>query len=292
MNRRTDGGRQAGSGREVGDDRLPEVQPTLGARGVEAEPVDTVAVAVTEPPRDGVLFSDDCEGREDLVVDEIAHGLPLTLLGHAVQVGLEFAPAVHVQHRAVGRGGPVEGDLLTHPGGGPGHGLLGLSGDHEARSDELEVSQGPSGLLQAPLHGGDGDLPEVPLGAEGVADQPVADLAGHLAHERSDGGQEHFGRATFVGARVEKGGHEGVSVEVAPEVELRSLVPRRPDGPHRADHLPHAGRRPGPLHGEPLGYVGPDLGAEAEDEAAVGVALEVVAEVRQQHRVPGEGHRD
>ena len=199
---------------------------------------------------------------------------------------------MHVEYRAVGGGGTVEGDLLAYAVACPCHGLLGLAGHDKARPDELEVGKGAAGLLQAPFHSGDGDLTEVLLGAEGVADQTVADFAGHLTHERSDRSQEHLRWATVVGARVEEGRHEGVLVEVAAKVQLLPVVPRCPDGPDRADHLAHPRCRVRPLHREPLGYVGLDLGAQAEDEATVGVALEVVAEVRQEHRVAREGHRD
>ena len=106
-------------------------------------------------------------------------------------------------------------------------------------------------------------------------EEAVADLAGDLGHQLADAGEEDLGVAVRVGPRVEERRHQRVRVEVALEVELRAVVPRRPDRPDGEDHLPHARRRVRPRHREPLGDVRLDLAAEAEDEAALASSLEV-----------------
>ena len=136
------------------------------------------------------------------------------------------------------------------------------------------------------------DLAQVALGGEPVAEEPVARLAGHLGHALAHPGQEDLGVAVRVGARVEERRHQGVGVEVAAEVERGAVVPAVPDGADGEDHLAHARRRRRPLHGEALGDVRLDLGAEAEDEPTPRVGLQVVGDLGQVHRVAGEGHGD
>ena len=91
---------------------------------------------------------------------------------------------------------------------------------------------------------------------------------------------------------LKNGRHERVRVEVALEVELGAVVPAVPDGPDGEDHLAHARRGVRPLHREPLGDVGLDLAAEAEHEPALRVRLQVPGDLRQRHRVAGEGDGD
>jgi hypothetical protein len=151
------------------------------------------------------------------------------LLRQAVELGLEVAPPVALEHRPVGGGRPVEGDLAADVGVGLGHLLLGGPGHHEGGAGELEVVERPTGLLESALEGGHGDLAQVGLGGEGVAQHPVGHLARHLCHQLAHGGQEDPGPAGGVRARIEEGRHERVGVEVASEVELLAGVPRLPD---------------------------------------------------------------
>ena len=50
-------------------------------------------------------------------------------------------------------------------------------------------------LAAAPLERRQGDLAQVALGGEAVAEEPVAHLAGHLGHQLADAGQEDLGVA-------------------------------------------------------------------------------------------------
>ena len=194
--------------------------------------------------------------------------------------------------RPVGGRRAVEGDLLLGAGLRRGQLLLGGAGDDERRPGDLDVGQRAARLGRAPLERGQRDLAEVALGGEAVAQEAVAHLAGHLGHQLADAGQEDLGVAVRVRARVEERGHQGVRVEVALEVELGAVVPRRPDGADGQDHLPHAGGGLRPRHREALRDVRLDLAAEAEDEAAAGRGLQVPGDLGQVHRVAGEGHGD
>ena len=152
-------------------------------------------------------------------------------------------------------------------------------------------ASGPAGLGRAALERRQGDLAQVALGGEAVAQEPVAHLAGDLGHQLADPGQGDLGVAVRVGAGVEERRHQGVGVEVALEVELGAVVPRRPDGADRQDHLAHACGRVRPRHREALRDVGLDLAAQAEDEPALGRRLQVPGDLRQVHRVPRRTRR-
>ena len=121
---------------------------------------------------------------------------------------------------------------------------------------------------------------------------PSATSARDPGHRRAHPGEDDLRAPGRARLGVEHRGHERVAVEVAPELEGRPLVPAVPDGVDRRDQLAHAGRGLRPRHREALGDVGLDLGAEPEDEPAARLLVEVVADVRQQHRVAGEGDRD
>jgi hypothetical protein len=110
-------------------------------------------------------------------------------------------------------------------------------------------------------------------------EEAVGHLAHHLGHLRAHSGTPDARQAVGVGARIEDGGHQGVGVEVAAEVEPGPLLPAAPDGADRLDHLTHARRRPRPRHREAPLDVGLDLGTEAQDEASLGEQLHVVAQV-------------
>ena len=279
---------------ECGEHAGPAVGVGL-VRGVEADPLDDVAVALVQLRRDLLGLADDGEGVEDFVVDEPAHLHPLALLGQPVELVLQPAPAVQLEHRTVRRCRPVEGDLLACPGCGLGQLGLGAARDDEARPDDLEALHRLARLGPTALQGRQGDFAEVALGRESVADEPVADLTGHFRHQLTDTGEEdlrHAEPSQLGSLRREERGHQRMRVEVAAEGQRRAVLPRVPDGPDGQDHLPHAGRRVAPLHAEPLGDVRFDLTAETEHETTLGERLQVPAGVGQRHRVAGERHRD
>src|SRR5207247_878209 len=264
------------------DDARPALTIAL-VRGVETDAVDDVAVAVEHLRRDLLGLAGHRERPEDLVVDELAHLRPLALLREPVEVSLEVAPAVQLEDPPVRRRRPVERDLLLRAAPRRLVLLLVGAGDHEHRSRQLEVAPLLAGPRPAPLERGHRDLAHVPLGREAVQQDPVGDLARDLGHALADGGEEHLRDAVRVGTGVEERRHEGVPVELAAEVELLAFVPARPDGAHREDELAHPLRRVRPRHREPLLDVRLDLAAEAQDEAALRVELEVVADHGRRH---------
>ena len=146
---------------------------------------------------------------------------------------------MELEHRAVGGGGPVEGDLRLGGPGRVGHGLLGLAGDDEARVRHGQVLPGLAGLGRSPFERRDGHLAEIAIGGEPVHDHPVAGFTGHLGHEFSDRRQHDLRVPVLVGPGVEERGHQRVGVEVAPEVELGPVGPAIPDGPDGEQHLAH-----------------------------------------------------
>ncbi len=119
--------------------------------------------------------------------------------------------------------------------------------------------------------------------------QPVGYLSrqpDHLGAQPADGERWHAER---VRTRVERGRHQGVGAELATEVEPLAELPRGEDGPQGGDELAHPGDRPIEGRAVALLHLGPDLGAEAQGEAASGQQLEVVGLVGQLHRVAREG---
>ena len=286
-----DGGRRARQERKSA--RTSAQRSALDARrGVDVEPVDESPEPGRHPGPDGVELADHGEGPEHLVVDERRHVVPGTPLRERVELPLQVPPPVELQDRLVGGGGSIEGELFAGGGGRRLHRLLVHPGDHHARKGELEGRPVPTTRGEAPLHGRQRHLAQVALGGEGVDQQAIRHLAGHLGHETAHPGQEDRRAAPGVGAGIEHGGHEDVAVELAPEGEPAAVGPRGPDGPDGQDELPHPGCGVGPRHREALLDVGLDLGAQTEQEAALGQRLEVVGGGRHGHRIAGEGHGD
>jgi hypothetical protein len=178
------------------------------------------------------------------------------------------------------------------PGSARGEGLLVSPRDDEDRARHAEVLARATGLREAALDRRKRDLLHVATRREGVGDQAVRGLAGHLRHQRPDAREVHAGRPVLELGGREHGRHQGVGVELAAELERLALVPAIPDGAHREDELAHARGRLAPGHAEALGDVGTDLGAEAQDEAPLRVGVQVVPGLSQRHRVAGEGHGD
>ena len=127
---------------------------------------DDVAVALGQAAGDVFRLGDDGERRQHLVVDELAHRRPVAGLGEPVELGLEVAPAVQVEHGPVRGRRTVEGDLLAHR-------LLGCrplgvvcAGDDEARPADLEAVESLAGLRPAACERRQRHLTEVALGGE------------------------------------------------------------------------------------------------------------------------------
>ena len=125
----------------------------------------------------------------------VAHLLPLALLRQRVELVLQAAPAVQLEHGAVGGRRAVEGDLLAGAGGG----RLPISSSlvpvtTNDGPDDLEAVHRLAGLGPAALERREGDLAQVLLGGEAVAEEAVAHLAGDLGHQLADAGEEDLRR--------------------------------------------------------------------------------------------------
>src|SRR5205814_632093 len=114
----------------------------------------------------------------------------------------------------------------------------------------------------------EGDLAEIARARKPVGDDSVGDFAGHLGHAGADGGEEDARRAELVWTRREQWRHQRVRVELALEVEGRSVVPRRPHRAQRENELAHARRRLRPRRAEATLDVPTILRAEAHYHAS------------------------
>ncbi len=149
---------------------------------------------------------------------------------------------------------------------------------------ELEVFAPAPSTRDACLDGGHRQLGERARRVEGVDDESIADLCGHLGHPRTDSGQNDAGHPVRVGAGVEDRCHQGVGVEFAAKIEPAVGVPAAPLLAQRQDVLPHPRRRFRPRHAEAFFDVRADLRAEPEGETAARVGVQVVRDVRHGHR--------
>ena len=110
------------------------------------------------------------------------HALPVALERLRVQARREILEAVRRQHRRVGAGGGVEGDLLLH--------LLlllldlraGVPDDHHGRGAEAEVQPRAARRVEPLRHRRVEDFTQVLGGVEGVDVQAVRDLAREPGH--------------------------------------------------------------------------------------------------------------
>jgi len=94
------------------------------------------------------------------------------------------------------------------------------------------------------------------------------------------------------GAGVEEGAHQPVLVELAPKVQSGAVLPGVPDGSQGQDELAQSRGRRVPSHAEAALDVGFHLGAQAQDEPALGHLGQVPGDVGGAHRVAGKGHGD
>ena len=122
--------------------------------------------------------------------------------------------------------------------------------------------------------------------------EAVADLTREPGETGVDAGYVDRDLRMLYRAGVEERRHEGVTVELALELEGSFGLERLPDRTQGQDVLPEARRGPIPGHGEAAGYVGFDLRAEAEHEAALGEVLEVPGGLRRLHGGARESYGD
>ena len=122
--------------------------------------------------------------------------------------------------------------------------------------------------------------------------EAVAGLAREPGEAGVDAGYVDRDLRVLYRAWVEERRHEGVPVELALEVQGSFGLERLPDRPQGLDVLPEARGGPLPGHREAAGYVGLDLRAEAEQEAALGEVLEVPGGLRHLHWGAREGYGD
>ncbi|OIQ68118.1 hypothetical protein GALL_502920 [mine drainage metagenome] len=125
---------------------------------------------------------------------------------------------------------------------------------------------GASGAGHAFLDAGDDCFLDIAAGAEAMQTDAVADFAGQtqgVLPYRRKGDRDHF---LAGGRRNEIGRHQGESVVLASEVQLRPLLPRRPDGAQGLNVFAQPGGGRGPGHAEPLFVVRTDLRADTQNE--------------------------
>ena len=145
-------------------------------------------------------------------------------------------------------------------------------------------------LASAPsaMAGIDG-LAHVLGGVEGVDVEAVADLAREPGQTGVDARYVDRDLRVIYWARVEERRHQGVPVELALELEGTLVLERIPDRTQGQDVLAQPRRGLVPGHREAAGYVGLDLRAEAEHEAAFGEVLEIPGGLRRLHGRAREG---
>jgi hypothetical protein len=125
-----------------------------------------------------------------------------------------------------------------------------------------------------------------------VNDDAVRDLARDLGHLLAHCREEHLRRPVRIRTWRKERRHQGVPVELAFELQGRSVVPGLPDGAQGQDVFAHATGGMRPRHRKSLLDMRLDLTAEAEDEPAVRHELQIVGRVSQHHRRACERHRD
>lgn len=80
------------------------------------------------------------DGLDEVVVDQAGHLLPPAVAGQRLELRVEVAVAVQLEHRRIGRGGAVERELLADRLAGIGGArLVGAAGDHDGHADQLHV---------------------------------------------------------------------------------------------------------------------------------------------------------
>jgi hypothetical protein len=101
------------------------------------------AVALLDLRGDLVRLATTANCIEKLVVDPPAHLVPLTDLGEAVQLGLQFAAADRLEHGAVRGRRAVERDLLADRAAARGAARRVAAGRRRTRAGDREVLAAP-----------------------------------------------------------------------------------------------------------------------------------------------------
>ena len=89
-----------------------------------------------------------------------------------------------------------------------------------------------------------------------------------------------------------RGRHERVSVELALKIQFRAVLPAVPNRAQGEHDLAQLGPRRLPLHAVAALVVALDLGAEPQDEAARGRALQIPGRIGQRHRATRKRQRN
>ena len=268
---------------------LLDVGPPVLAPPRDIDAIDQSPVPCRHLVGQSIRGADDGEGVEDRVVDQAGHVVPAARLRTGVQLGLQIAPPVEVEHGPVRRRRGVVAHVAAHGVAGLRHRGLVLDHRNETGARDLDRASRPPRPRQSPAERRHDHLAQVASGADAVGDDAVGHLARHLVHARSHRRQEDPGRAELMRPGREDRGHQRVRVEVALEFQRSAVVPRGPDRPERQDVLTHARRRVRPRRAEALLDVPSHLRTHPEHDAPARVLLELIRRVGQAHRVAGEG---
>ena len=68
-------------------------------------------------------------------------------------------------------------------------------------------------------------------------EDPVSHFCRRPGEQGTHRAEQHLGSTEASRAGVEGGGHQGMGIELAPEIERGQAVPGVPDGPDGQDHL-------------------------------------------------------
>ena len=162
------------------------------------------------------------------------------VLRQRVELGLEVAPALDVEDRAVRRRGAVERQQPAHAQRRGGQLLRRPAHGHDRlREDGERRRVGAAG--QPLLDRGQGALADVPVAVERHHQQPVGDLGRRPRHHRTEGAEQHRRRPPLERARDERRRHQRVPGVLAAEVEPGAVLPRAEDRLHRQHDLAHPG---------------------------------------------------
>ena len=271
--------------------RAPRHQPTAA---VHRDALHDVAVAFLDHAGNLVRRRDHAERVDHLVGDQCRHRCPVALLRQPVQLGLQRRPTrvrrAQADMRAWNRRTRAAAASRRARARAPARSCTTtvITGNMISKS-----ARGRPAVASPRSSAGQRRLAHELLRRERVDHEAVGDLARDLGHARTDAGQEDAGQAVRARAGTEHRRHQRVRVELAAEVELRSLVPATPRSPGCASTISRiraAGLRP--RHREPLLDVRLDLRSEPEVEPALRGELQVVGEARQRHWRARERDRD
>ena len=229
------------------------------------------------------------KGLQHLGAYQCRHLGPALLRGQLRELRANLAPAVALQHRPVGGGGGVEGDLLAHKAAHTLGGLRVGPSDHKGAAGNGAGGRIAPSPRRARRDLGAQLLTQIFCAVERVGVEAVAELAGQLGEARVDASNVDRDRWVLDRARVEEGRHQGVLVELATVVEARADLEGGPDGAQGLDIIAQAGHRLVEAGAEAALDVGAHLGAEAEHKAPVRVGGEIPGKLGGDHRAAGEG---